>query len=346
MTSNAARKRTVRAIAAREGISYTQALRQYMALEQRPDAVPDCLAGLSPEVRERARIFVERAAADGADQRPWYESLLTPSQAVADPANLGAAPAAPAAATSRDDTRDAVGRFLARLREHIAAAVPVAPLPQQGWVVRFRARSDFSQPLDLHVTPGGMVCWQSFWRGERFRIVGLSRAPEGRMSMLWQGYVEDREGLDRAVGMYPVISDADYNYATWDTEIAAIEPVDYTPTAPPVVANVLPYAGLAPFRFRCEEFLAALSDDDLAALEANNWVAEERLATLLVGGVIARRDEGAEKMCDSIDWAIDRDPDLEDAWPYVVFLDPAEIQAWRADVTLYPARWRRVRTGE
>lgn len=354
MTKNAARKRTIRALAEAEGISYTTALRKYGAEtdengnERRPH-LPLHLHGHSV----MAFLAVDglwhgdrEAVTDNHDltNRQW--------NAFCDPEGVEA-PLSPVLRTARavigdglnlcpncfgsvsDRRADAQLPFLGQILGDDAA---IDPLPAQAWALQFRMREDLSLPYDLEVTTGGLVSHQSFWRGEKFQIIGFtdSRAA-GRIHHTWR---ETEQDPSLAVGRYPVISTLDGSWATWSEKVAEINTTTYEPRGLQVTATVQ-MSGEEPVsaRFRCEEFLAALTDADLGLLESSGWVADDRISGLMLRAAIARGDAGAQRVGTAAEAIYETDPEAwDDAEPFTVSFDPDEATRWRERTRLYPSR--------
>ncbi len=77
--------------------------------------------------------------------------------------------------------------------------------------------ADQTLPYPYFVNEDGDIARQDFWKGKPARLVGLSKLPTtGSVDLDVEELFEDRQ---KAVGMYPVLADANDN---WYTELNTI----------------------------------------------------------------------------------------------------------------------------
>lgn len=78
------------------------------------------------------------------------------------------------------------------------------------------------QPYPLHVTEGGEVLRQDFWKGDPARVIGFAARVDVRsIDLYWSDAWTEPE---RAVGMYPVTADAEGGWATLTVAVEAVTP--------------------------------------------------------------------------------------------------------------------------
>jgi hypothetical protein len=248
-------------------------------------------------------------------------------------------------------TQEATATTAAFLADIFNAAppTPAASLSDDEWTIHFASHEDLSMPYPLHVTNGGLIGAQYFWRGEKFQILGFTEEPKaGAMTLRWETAAEEaRHGAtSHAVGMYPVISDATGTWSTWATAVSEIshghrpDRLDNAVTATFRAADPIADAGKPPhFEFRCEELLAALTDDELRQIEADDWVANAQVSGWLYRSAVCRGDENAVAASDWVDARYDADQDaFDEDEPFRIDFDDEEMARWMAEVRLYPSQ--------
>jgi hypothetical protein len=71
----------------------------------------------------------------------------------------------------------------------------------------------------------GKVQRQDFWHGNPYKLLGFSKKPKaGKMELSFEQFWAEPE---KAIGMFPVFSDAKDNWTTQCVEVESVEKVPY-----------------------------------------------------------------------------------------------------------------------
>lgn len=154
--------------------------------------------------------------------------------------------------------------------------------------VQQAVRADGKLPYPFHITEGGFVDRQDFWRGEPFRLIGFVEDPEvhevdvrGRefLAAAADG-VADPEALVK--GMHPVFADIEGNWATYRGEVSTVTVHMVEATAPfTVQARVRSADGAHDFLVGVGHLMHLLSVDHFDGDQANGVVTDDAAKSLL-----------------------------------------------------------------
>lgn len=344
MTTNSARKREIRAWAQAKGISYTEAMREIDLLDRIRKGLPDYFANLSPDTRARAQALID--SAETPEQREQYEHLLG---LVAQGAHQTTSTAAEAGAGAGQGGIERTPQMRRIMRDVFRIPAPAAPLTGNTWRIKFDPDPDMRQPLDLDITDGGLIEDQDFWRGAKFQVHGFCREFEDDRDMV-ATWAEVAAGKKDPVGLFPIISEFAGKWNVWGERVRemtfSVRPDHADATRGSAIAgtftSVLDEPESAPFfRFRAEEFLAALPNQTLRAMMASDLVADAEVSGSLFRAAIVRdhdRDPLVEAASNWVAAHYDADPDRWEAdEPFRIYFDAADFKRWATATRLGPA---------
>lgn len=198
-------------------------------------------------------------------------------------------------------------------------------------------RSDPNDPLRVpypfHVDEHGLVGWQGFWNGDPWRLIGFEDPKADETRTIAVTLHEFTEHPDAALGLHPVFSDFNNDWATWQSPIEEVTVAEVAPAVnPDDVLATLTLAGVRgltvePLTIGVADVLTVLPTSVLDLLADRGWTytwtpdgedPDVLLAAHAIGG--QRRDLIEAMHAD--------DDDLDG---YTLVIDPTAASRWREE---------------
>lgn len=202
-------------------------------------------------------------------------------------------------------------------------------------------RLDGVLPYPFHISEGGHVGRQDFWRGDPFRLVGFVDDPDSyEVTVYARDFVANP---DSALGKHPVFEARDGRFSTYSGEVASATSHEQVVAAPSQVMLTLTTGdGARRVEYGVGHLMGLLSDRDYKGDPANGVVSPEAVSAMsawlmadpgnqdlddLHGlfthaeDLMEQRDAAAEEAGEELD------DDTDDG--VVAVLDPVQVKAWR-----------------
>lgn len=162
--------------------------------------------------------------------------------------------------------------FLAGTERLIAHIGTMDPAESIHITIQQESRADLSAPFPFTIDAHGIVVAQPFWRGDPFLLVGFVKDPDTmRVDVHRDAFLDDP---DLALGLHPIMANAENNYATFRGAVATVRPRQVLVTPSDAVRGDFAVGtpeGVETASIRVGHLMDHLSDDEIAEMRSAEW---------------------------------------------------------------------------